>query len=96
MAEETLAMGPEGPVDEPEVQPVLQPMVEMPPEEETEVMVLGQSEARSRLPRTLPPAALALSLPPRVALVPDHPKAPRGGEGAMVQHGVPSNFNRNE
>ena len=74
------------------VQPVLRsasevvPVVEMPPEDEPEVMVLGHSEDSEWVGPSFeggPGAGPSEWLP-------------TGGAGAMVQHGVPSYFNHNE
>ena len=73
------------------------PVVEMPPKEEPEVVVLGQSGDLEQVAPNATTGATGI-----VSASEGGPGAgpseglPAGGEGAMVQHGISLNFNRNE
>jgi len=72
-------------------------MVEMPADDEPEVTVLGRSEDLGQVaPNTSPSAAGTASASEGGPGAESSEGPPTGGEWAMVQHWVPSDFNRNE
>ena len=81
----------------PEVVPATEPVVKMLPEEEPEVVVLGQSGDLEQVTPNATTSATGI-----VSASEGGPGAgpseglPAGDEGAMVQHRISSDFNRNE
>jgi len=83
------------------VQPVLRPapevvpVVEMPPEDEPEVRVLGQSEDPERVAPNIAPGATGVAAAFEGGLDAGQ-GPPTGAERVMVQHGGAPGFNRSE
>ena len=75
--------------------PEVVPVVEMPPEDEPEVMVLGQSEDPERVAPNTTPGAAGVA-PSSEGGLDAGQWPPTAAEWAMVQHVAPSNFSHNE